>query len=262
MALSLESISRNRTKPPILTVLGGPGIGKTTFAAGMPAPIFIQTEDGLGALDVEAFPLASNYESVLDALGLLYSEDHGYETLVLDSLDWLEPLIWERVCRDHSIPNIEALGYGKGYVEALSYWRLLLQGIKALRDDRNMLVCLIAHSQIVRISDPVHPEYDSHDLKMHRKASALVDEFSDIIAFASLKTVAKSEDAGFGQKRTRAITSGERIMHTVGAPAYTAKNRYSLPDPLPLSWAALADALAASVASQPDPKTETEKDAK
>lgn len=243
MALSLKSISRNQTKPPRITMHGGPGIGKTTFAASLPSPVFIQTEDGLGHLDVPAFPLAQSYDAVIEAIGALYAEDHDFGTLVIDSLDWLEPLIWDKVCKDHSIPSIEHLGYGKGYVEALGYWRQVLAGVTALRDEKNMIVCMIAHSQVVRIEDPTQPGYDSFSLKLHKRASALVDEFSDIILYACLRTMVKTEDTKFNAKRARAVTTGDRIMHAVGQPAYTAKNRYGLPATLPLSWDALTDAL-------------------
>ena len=38
------------SKPPRLLVYGTPAIGKTTFASQAPAPIFLQLEDGAGAL--------------------------------------------------------------------------------------------------------------------------------------------------------------------------------------------------------------------
>ena len=44
-------------------------------------------------------------------------------------------------------------------------------------------------------------------------------------------------------KRNRAVTTGERIMHTVGQPAFLAKSRYSLPTPMPLAWDAFAQAM-------------------
>ena len=42
---------------------------------------------------------------------------------------------------------------------------------------------------------------------------------------------------------TRALGSGERLLHTAERPAFLAKNRYALPDTLPMSWAALAEAM-------------------
>lgn len=241
--INLESISRSRPKPPRLIIHGEPGVGKTTFAAGAPAPIVIQTEDGLGMLDVPAFPLATSYDDVMQALGALYEDEHKYQTLIVDSLDWMEPLVWAKTCESLDVKSIEAPGYGKGYVEASLWWQKFFQGVTALRDQRGMAVVMTAHSQIVRVEDPLLPAYDRHDLKLHKRASALAEEYADVILFATWQTHAVTETAGFNQKRTRAITTGERIMHTVGQPAFLAKNRYSLSTPLPLSWPAFVAAM-------------------
>jgi len=88
MAFSLASIQRNTPKSPRMLIHGMPGVGKTTFACSAPDPIVIQTEDGLGTLDVPAFPLATDYAQVMEALGSLYQEEHSFRTLVVDSLDW------------------------------------------------------------------------------------------------------------------------------------------------------------------------------
>src|SRR5574343_961955 len=132
MAINLASLKKNQPKAPRIIIHGAPGVGKTTLACSAPNPVVIRTEDGLGVLDVEAFPLAESYQDVIDAIGALYTEDHQYQTLVLDSLDWLEPLIRQKVCSDNKVASIEALGYGKGYVEALYHWRTFFDGITAL----------------------------------------------------------------------------------------------------------------------------------
>jgi len=51
MAFDLKSIRKNEAiSAPRLMLYGVEGIGKSTFAAGAPNPIFILTEDGLGSL--------------------------------------------------------------------------------------------------------------------------------------------------------------------------------------------------------------------
>ena len=57
------------------------------------------------------------------------------------------------------------------------------------------------------------------------------------------KTIVKSSDVGFNNKVSRGISTGERLLHTSEKPAYLAKNRYSLPDTLPLEWSTLAEAM-------------------
>ncbi len=102
---------------------GGAGIGKTFFAASTNKPVFILTEDGMGKIEADHFPLAQSFEDVLKNLQSLIDNDNDYKTLVVDSLDWLEPLIWDKACQDNNWKSIEQPGYGKGYVEVLKYWR-------------------------------------------------------------------------------------------------------------------------------------------
>jgi hypothetical protein len=243
MAISLASLSKHTQKPPRIVIHGEPGVGKTTFATCAPSPVVIQTEDGLGNLDATAFPLATSFDDVMQALVSLYQEDHQFRTLVVDSLDWLEPLVWARVCADNKIDSIEKLGYGKGYVEALAYWRQFFDGITALRDQKGMTIVMTAHSEIKRVEDPMLPAYDTRDLKLHKRAAALAEEFADVILFAAVQTNTVTEESGFNNKRVRAVTTGNRVMHTVGQPAFLAKNRFSLPPLLPLAWADFAEAM-------------------
>lgn len=243
MAISLASLAKHTPKPPRIIIYGDAGMGKTTFGVSAPAPVVIQTEDGLGQLAATAFPLAASFDEVMEALSSLYTEDHQFSTLVVDSLDWLEPLIWQRVCLDNKLESIEKLAYGKGYVEALYHWRSFFAGITALRDHKNMTVIMTAHNEIKRVEDPTLPAFDRHDLKLHKRAAAVAEEFADIILFAAQQTNTVTEETAFQGKRVRATTTGQRVMHTVGQPAFLAKSRFPLPAVLPLAWEALAESL-------------------
>jgi hypothetical protein len=238
--IDLKSITKNQTKAPRIIVYGPSGIGKTTFGAMAPNPIFLLTEDGLGDLDAPAFPLVQNYDQVMECISSLVGEDHAFQTLVLDSLDWLEPLVWAETCKRLGVSSIESPGYGKGYVESATEWRAFFRGVTHLRDEKDMYVVMIAHGAITRVEDPVHPAYDTHGLKLHKRAAAIAEEYSDIVGFASMKTLTKTEDLGFNEKRTRAISTGERVLHLSGNPAFTAKNRYHMPSEVPLDWGEFA----------------------
>ncbi len=119
----------------------------STFGAMAPAPIFIPTEDGLADIECARFPLAQAFEDVMAAITALYTESHDYQTVVIDSLDWLERLIWAEVVRrkpstekGRSVTSIEDYGFSKGYVFALEPWQEVLDGFSALRNERRMMV--------------------------------------------------------------------------------------------------------------------------
>ena len=175
MAISLASLQTSSTlRPPRILMHGVHGVGKTTFAAGADAPVVIMTEDGLGMLKVPHFPLATSYADVVEALDALLNEDHGYSTVVIDSVDWLEPLVWAETCRRNGWASIEAPGFGKGYAEALTVWREYLDRLNALRDRRGMAVVQIAHTDIKRFDSPEHEPYDRYVIKLQTPAPAPV----------------------------------------------------------------------------------------
>ena len=129
------------------------------------------TEDGLGTLEVPHFPLARTFDEIMDALERLYTDEHGYRSVVIDSVDWLEPLVWQRACKDNRWASIEDAGYGKGYIAALDLWRQYLDALDALRGERGMTVVQIAHTDIKRFDSPEHEPYDRYVIKLHARAS-------------------------------------------------------------------------------------------
>ena len=168
---------------------GTEGIGKSTFGSQAPKPIFIQTEDGLDEIDCDKFPLATTYDEVVSALVDLRREEHDYESVVIDSLDWLERLVWDKLCLEYSATSIEKVdgGYSKGYTHALTYWREIIDHLNALRNSRGMVVLLIAHSKIERFEDPESSPYDRYSPRLHKHAAALVSEWCDAVLFATRK---------------------------------------------------------------------------
>jgi hypothetical protein len=246
MAFNLASISKTKRLRAPKVVIAGPGkIGKTTFAASAPNAVGILTEDGADAVDASAFPLASSLQQVYQAIGTLLKEEHDFNTVFMDSLDWLEPLVQAHVCEQNKWASIEAPGYGKGYLAAADEWRTLLNGLEELRQRRNMAVILIAHDKIKRFESPLHDGYDQYVLKLHDRAAALVQEWADVIGWANYRVVTTQTDAGYGNKETKARTTGDRILHVEPHPAHMGGNRFGLKN-MPLSWEAFAAALAAS----------------
>lgn len=227
--------------PRRLLLYGTQGIGKSTFVASSESPIFIQTEDGLGEIGCDKFPVAETFEQVMTALTELYTQSHRYRTVAIDSLDWLERLIWNEVCRKRNVTNIEDIGYAKGYTFALNYWREFLEGLTALRRDKGMTIVLIAHAKIEKFENPETESYDRYVPRLHKLVSAMIQEWCDEVLFATYKVHTKQTEEGFGRKGTRGIGTGERILRTSERPAHMAKNRLNLPDEIPLDWNAYAN---------------------
>lgn len=233
--------TNNPAKAPRVVLYGTSGIGKTTFAANCPSPVFICVEDGLGSLAVDHFPLVETLDEVMSYLKQLQTEQHEYWTVVIDSLDWLERLIWQQVARDNNKSSIEEIGYAKGYIFALEYWSKFLAALNGLRE-RGMMPFLISHALIKRFNSPTSDPYDRYQLKLHEKAEALVREWADLVLFATYKVTVKPADTA-KKAQARGVGGTERIMYTTERPAFVAKNRYGLPEEMPFDSGALLDAI-------------------
>ena len=240
MAFDLSAITAGpRSQPPRIFLTGPHGIGKNTWAAGAPSPIFIQTEDGMGMLESPAFPLATSAAEVFEALNTLYSEDHNFKTVVLDSADWLDALIIKDIRATH---DEKALSYGKDTLLIAEQWRVILDWLNALRS-KGMTTILLGHVEVKRYDPPDGDSYERYQPKLTARASAVVQEWADCVFFANWKTFVKTEAVARDKAVKKAVGSGERLLHTGEKPAFLAKNRYSLPDTLPLDWKAFIDAM-------------------
>lgn len=228
MAFDLSKVRRGvAVSPPRMTLYGTHGVGKTSFGAGAPTPIFLQFEDGEGLLSA-ARQRIDSYEMLMSVIGALVNDQHEFETAVVDTLDWAEPVIWAETCRRNNWPDIEAPGFGKGYLAADDVWREVLSGFDALRD-RGMQVILLAHSEVKNFADPTVDNYDRHQIKLQKRSWGLVQEWSDIVGFLNFRVVVEKTTSGFNKQVAKGKGFGERILYLEERPAYYAKNRYRLP---------------------------------
>ena len=110
---------------------GVEGCGKSTFGANCPNPIFLCAESGTDHLDVARLPGTDNktpyWMQIRDMLNELLNEDHPYETLVIDTADWLESYLHEYLLRREKVSVVEQLagGFGKHVNYINNEWRKL-----------------------------------------------------------------------------------------------------------------------------------------
>jgi hypothetical protein len=233
--MSLSAVVRGKQQKPVRVCLYGvEGIGKSTFGSHAPEPIFLGAEEGTSQLDVARLPQPESWTDVLDGIRVLTTDEHPYKTLVVDTLDWAEPLLWDHICKANGQKNIEAFGYGKGYEVALVEWRSFLAALERMRAAKSMHVIFLAHAQIKPFKNPEGEDYDRYQMKLHHKAGAMLREWCDDVLFAKHETFASKDTA---TKRVRGVSTGARLVFTTQTAAFDAKNRHSLPESMPLSWA-------------------------
>lgn len=221
-------------KPPLVLIYGPDGVGKTSFASGAPAPLFLGAEAGTDHLDVTRLGVDTLAE-IEGALAELTAGGHNYKTLVVDTLDWMETMVYAHVIRAYGkadYTSVEDFSYGKGRVHALETWRGLIKKLDAVRAT-GMGVVLLAHSFVKKFEDPSTPQgYERYQLKLQSGAGSdvagLMREYVDFVGFLNYETVTSSDD------KRRGFGDGSRLLHVSRSPALDAKNRYGLTAPIRL----------------------------
>lgn len=247
-------ILTGKTGGALKVVIYGPeGIGKSTLAAHFPKPVFIDTEGSTRHMDVSRTEKPTSWTMLMEQVEYIRSNPSVCSTLVIDTADWAEQLCIGEICASKKLTGIEDMGYGKGYVYLAEEFGRLLNILEEVVS-KGVTVVLTAHAMMRKFEQPDEMgAYDRWELKLQKKTSALVKEWSDLLLFANYKTMSvATDDKG---KKFKA-QGGRRVMYTSHHPCWDAKNRLGLPEELPLDFSALAqyiNAQAPSAAPVPSP---------
>lgn len=233
----LTRITKGRVAhPPRILVYGPPGVGKSSFAAGAPDPLFIDAERRTGHLDVARLQ-PDNWDELL-AMLVEIIKAKPCQTLVLDTLDHIEQMLWSDICKKDGASSMAVAkkGYGKGYLYAGEQFEMLMRAVDKVIA-AGMTAVMLAHSQVKIYKNPTGEDYDRFQIKLHEKAQDAVIKKIDVGGFATFEDFVKAAD---GAARAKAITTGERVLKFDHHPAYWTKHGLSLPDQTPLAWSELA----------------------
>lgn len=233
----MEILSGKQIKA-LKTVIYGPeGIGKSTFAAAFPEPLFIDTEDSTKFMDVRRFKKPQSWTELLEQVKYVRDTPGLCRTLALDTADWAEKMCVRSVCDKYQKSGIESFDYGKGYTFVYEAFGELLNLLTDVTE-RGVNVTITAHAATKRREQPDEfGTYDCWGLKLidSPKCSVanMVKEWADLLLFANYKTlVVAADDKGKKHK----AQGGKRVMYTTHHPCWDAKNRQGLPDELPLDF--------------------------
>lgn len=251
------NISRGKIAKAQKVVIYGPeGIGKSTFLAHFPGVIFIDTEDSTANMDVYRTPKPTSWTMLLQQVTAL--RDHPplngeFKTLALDTADWAEKLCMKHVCDSRKVSSIEDFGYGKGYTYAAEEFGKLLNLLNDIRD-QGVNIAISAHAMMRKFEQPDElGAYDRWELKCDKRISSMLKEWADMVLFANYETYVVASENKMEKKK---VQGGRRVMYTTHHACWDAKNRFDLPEKLPLDFNEIAvcipAALPASVSPEPD----------
>lgn len=239
MAFDPKNIRRGiKYKPRKVVIYGPPKIGKSTLVAQATGALMIPTEDRVNHIDCDKTGIVQSYDELMEIFEYL-SNQGTYKSIIIDTIDWLEPLIWKKICKEKGFNSLvedknKETNFGKGMkYHAVEGWKEFLEKCDLLRDVANINIILVAHAQVEKIDPPESESYDRYNLDIDKHAAAVVFEWADIVGFYNREILVKTEDKGFNQKRGKAINSGDdtRALNLQStSPAWISGNSYDLED--------------------------------
>lgn len=234
----MQVITGRQYKPLNLLILGIQGIGKSTFGAGAPTPLFIGAEEN-DELESARLPHPKSWNDFEDQLKWIVKEKPNYETLVVDTIDSLEKLLHRQILEtdDKAKGNMAKAmgGYGAAYEYAANEMvRIRDVYFKTIRDELKWNIIILSHSKKVTATDTILGfQYDSYEMSLHQKTQNIWADWVSAILFANFVTYRaddKDSTKGF------AVGAGERVLLTEKRPGHLGKNRFNLPYQIPLDF--------------------------
>lgn len=242
-------------KPPMITIAGSTGSGKTSLAALFPNVAMIMAEDGTAAFsewDEDLQPLVfdrirratesySPKGKILEYINLLATAEHDRQTLVIDTVTEMHALFEQEMCLKYKVATAGdgAGGYQKGYEELALWHKEILYACEVLRARTGMTVVFLAHEAIEKIKiDPEGPsDYAVFDIDLHKKSRTPYVALSDVVAFINQEAIVVGQEVDKKGKTTKfgrlKLTGVRRLISSSdGRTGYmSAKNRYNM-DPI------------------------------
>jgi len=257
----MDIIKGKIAKAQKIVVYGVEGIGKSSLVAQFPDPLFVDTEGSTNNMDVARLKKPSSWEMLQQQVDFVKLHK-PCKTLAIDTIDWAENMLIQSMCAKLSADSIEAIGggYGQGYVRLEEELGKFLNKLQDLIEI-GINVVLVAHARIRKFDQPDETgSYDRYELKLGKKTTGttagLVKEWADTVLFCRYKTLSVATDS---QGKKFKGQGGQRVMQTTYRPAWDAKNRFGLPDEIPLDFAAIAHIFnttpATATPEQETPKT-------
>lgn len=238
MKMSLSNISSGVEKQPVLALIFAPeGVGKTTFGADAPGTVFMDVEGGSHFLNTKRFPKPDKLQDVYDGIEQLMTQPHDYKTLVVDTVDELERLVWEHCCTRDGKSSIEDYGFGRGYKEAQKEWVTLRNKLTDLQLATRMNIVLLGHAAVKTSKDPQMVDHDQFILRVHGSSASILKEWVNAVGFANHEAIIVQKDKD--DKSTNKVLSytGKRKLYFQRSKGYEAKTRFkSLEKPMDFKW--------------------------
>ena len=246
-------------KPPMITIVGTPGAGKTSLGAMFPNAIILPTEDGTSVFEnwddeiqpavLPRLPKSSKDEAgnmtrsssavLMQIMDELINTDHEHKTLVVDSVTSLDGLFGHEIALRDGVNTVADAsgGFHKGYAEVASWHADFIYKCEQLRAVKKMAIVFLAHSGVKKIRNrpDAAADYSVFSLDMDNQSLSIYVSQCDAVLYLEKEEFVSGQETnkkGQTTKFGRVMQTGVRKLITTGdgkVGYVNAKNRYNMP---------------------------------
>lgn len=211
----MKVISGVTPTAPKIMIYGLSGVGKSVLASKLSKPLFLDFEGGLNQINCQRSEQYTDLETFYsDLKELYYAKEREYDTLVIDSVDWLVRKTVEQAAGITGVNLNETLnksngGYGNGKQVLENHIRTKLLPMLVALNKKGYGICLIAHADRKTLMDAEGVNTEQIAPKIDVNTMNVFVEWVDNVFYLKKN----------GDKRTLVLESDDKVL---------AKNRLGL----------------------------------
>ena len=231
--------SKIMTQPPqeapLILIFAPNGHGKSSFIASAKNPFVIDAEKKFKTEKQASIYRPDNLQDLLESLQYLYDQEKlDYGVVAIDTLDWLEREIHNKICIDFNVKIVnddhcKALNFNKGYdLAANIFLGEVYPILDAIRKKHNMPIVIGTQCLPTKQKEADKEEYIMQDLRVQDK---LAHKISDLVE--AKVYLQKREHVN---QKGQVIPTEDRYLITRRVKGINAKNNLHLPEEVPVSY--------------------------
>ena len=214
----------SKKRPMRIMVYGDPGIGKSTLGASMPGALMVDMNGRTDHLFVDRHE--QDTWSWADFEKLLKSGPKC-GSLVFDDVVGMAELAEDEVAKDYQKPFAK-IGWRDGHKAAATLWLTLLARIERWQRASGAHVCMICHARVAKQKNPAGEDYGQIVPDLEPEVRAPIVRWCDAVFYAHREILVGSDG--------KAVETGRHVLDTCGSAGWLAKNQWSLPARIDMSW--------------------------
>ena len=225
----------SQMKAPMVMVFAPNGHGKSSFIASANKPFVIDAEKKFKTSQPAYIYEPQDFEDIKGCLEYHLNEPKlEYGAFTLDSIDWIEKSIHNKICSDYTVKIVnddhcKALNFNKGYdLVANIFFSDIYTTLDAIRIKHNIPIIIGAQCGRVKQNEADKDEYFMQDLRVQAKLAERVSDLMEAKVYLQ-----KREHT---DQKGRIVPTEDLYLITRRARGINAKNNLDLPEEIPVSY--------------------------